>query len=204
MKVAQTAGLPPESKLFPTVPISKCQFNLEINIFKPSVSTLIQKYKEGFFLLTHSFKSYYSSNGAFLKYGYKNIYDSDILRFQSGSQSRMISNPQPCFIQPKVYVYKKNSSQKNCGTVVGHIFVHIVYRKNVMIWTKCGLMVVSWKVCNVHQWLQRQKTLSLWDTHKCEHLIPNEDKSWREEQKDSTTEEKKGKPELLWKQEKNV
>lgn len=32
---------------------------------------------------------------------------------------------------------------------------------------------------------------SLWDTHKCEHLIPNEDKSWREEQKDSTTAEEK-------------
>lgn len=104
---------------------------------------------------------------------------------------------QMCYMDERV-------NELNCGTVVGHIFVHIVYRKNVMIWTKCGLMVVSWKVCNVHQWLQRQKTLSLWDTHKCEHLIPNEDKSWREEQKDSTTEEKKGKPELLWKQEKNV
>lgn len=30
----------------------------------------------------------------------------------------------------------------------------------------------------------------LFGTHECELLIPNEDKSWREEQKDSTTEEK--------------
>lgn len=42
----------------------------------------------------------------------------------------------------------KRVTELNCGTVVGHIFVHID-QKNVMIWTKCGLMVV--KVCNVHQ-----------------------------------------------------
>lgn len=120
-------------------------FTSEINIFKPSVSTLIQKYKEGFFLLTHSFKSYYSSNGAFLKYGYKNIYDSDILRFQSGSQSRMISNPQPCFIQPKVYVYKKNSSQKSISFLFFINFSNITNTLSSLLLAKFRLpMLVYW------------------------------------------------------------
>lgn len=144
--MAQTAGLPPESKLFPTVPISKCQsLPQKLTYLSQVFLPWFKNIRRDFFLLTHSFKSYYSSNGAFLKYGYKNIYDSDILRFQSGSQSRMISNPQPCFIQPKVYVYKKNSSQKSISFLFFINFSNITNTLSSLLLAKFRLpMLVYW------------------------------------------------------------